>query len=368
MRMDHGGDIYEMPVRLDFSVSISPSGMPESLKKAVISSSGAWEQYPDIRQRKLKSYAARWYAGHGTPVPEDWFLFGNGASGLLYALMAGLKPAKVLIPVPSFGEYRETAEAAGAEVCRISLPESSDFSLRGGLSEIEKALEAGDIDLMILGNPNNPTGSCITALEAEKLADACRKTGTVLVADECFGWFLPDRVQYSMLPSVLARPDSFSHVIILESLTKICAMPGIRLGYLIAPDSGIRGRIRHVMQPWAVSAPAEAAGCEAFSGCLDICAQNARSILSRERGRLSDALEGLGCRVIPSEVNYILFRCGPEYGDLKKRCLSRGILIRSCSSSDGPGEGYYRVAVKSPQENDELIMTLRKINGEKNYG
>ena len=93
MPYTHGGDIYgDAAVELDFSVNTNRLGMPQAVRDAVIASAAAWEQYPDALCRKLRRAAAAFYEADGTPIPEDWFVFGNGASDILYAVVSAIRP------------------------------------------------------------------------------------------------------------------------------------------------------------------------------------------------------------------------------------------------------------------------------------
>ncbi len=115
---------------------------------------------------------------------------------------------------------------------------------------------------LILGNPNNPTGRAISATELERLAEVCRETHTWLMLDECFQWFLDTRRECSFVGNLLNGVGD--HVILLNALTKICSMAGLRLGNGIIPNAGLRERLEKFRQPWSVSAPAQAGGVAAF--------------------------------------------------------------------------------------------------------
>lgn len=367
MREQHGGDVYTEPVRLDFSVSLNPLGMPKALRDAVLSSSGSWEQYPDIRQRKLRQAAAGWYRSQGLSLSPEYFIFGGGASELLQAVFFSERPKRVLLPVPSFGEYRRMAEACGAEIRFLTLSEESGFDLAQALPELLRALREEYYDMLVLASPNNPTGKAVCADILREIAGVCRNTGTLLLLDECFGWFLPDRGRFSLLPEIAAHPEDYGHVLVLDSLTKICAMPGLRLGYAIASSDRVREEIFRSMQPWPVSAPAEAAGCCAFDGILREEVKKVQRMLQKERDYLAGGLRESGLKVYDSDANYLLIRCRDAEG-LKKACLARGILIRSCADYEGLNSRFFRVCVKTREENRELINAIRQICGENAYG
>ena len=367
MREQHGGDVYTEPVRLDFSVSLNPLGMPEALRDVVLSSSGSWEQYPDIRQRKLRQAAAGWYRRLGLSLSPEYFIFGGGASELLQAVFFSGRPKRVLLPVPSFGEYRRMAEASGAEIRFLTLSEESGFDLAQALPELIRALREEHYDMLVLASPNNPTGRAVGADVLREIAGVCRSTGTYLVLDECFGWFLPDRGRFSLLPEIAAHPGDYGHVLVLDSLTKICAMPGLRLGYAIASSDRVREGICRSMQPWPVSAPAEAAGCCAFDGILTEEVKKVQPMLQEERDYLAGSLRESGMKVYDSDANYLLIRCR-DAEVLKKACLARGILIRSCADYEGLNRRFFRVCVKTREENRDLINAIRQICGEKTNG
>ena len=185
--------------------------------------------------------------------------------------------------------------------------------------------------------------------------------------DECFGWFLPDRGRFSLLPEIAAHPGDYGHVLVLDSLTKICAMPGLRLGYAIASSDRVREGICRSMQPWPVSAPAEAAGCCAFDGILSEEVKKVQPMLQEERDYLAGSLRESGMKVYDSDANYLLIRCR-DAEVLKKACLARGILIRSCADYEGLNRRFFRVCVKTREENRELIKAIRQICGEKTNG
>ena len=199
-------------------------------------------------------------------------------------------------------------------------------------------------------------------------AQVCRETGTMLLVDECFGWFLENRRQYSLLPAVTANPEAFRHVVLLDSLTKICGIPGLRPGYLISSSKQLLERISEYSQPWPVNLPAEEAACAAFARVLAEELPKVRRLLALEKPVLEQALEGLGMEVFPSDANFLLFRSPRNGTDLKKELLSRGILIRSCGEEEGLATGYYRACVRSADENRELIDALRQICRENQHG
>lgn len=388
MPYTHGGDIYgDAAVELDFSVNTNRLGMPQAVRDAVIASAAAWEQYPDALCRKLRRAAAAFYEADGTPIPEDWLVFGNGASDILYAVVSTIRPKQAILLAPGFSEYEQALRMCGCEIRWLHLKEENGFSLESAREELYAMLcdgsgDASKIDsvptlsskhenvwekILILGNPNNPTGHAISATELERLAEVCRETHTWLMLDECFQWFLDTRREGSFVGNLLNGVGD--HVILLNALTKICSMAGLRLGYGIIPNAGLRERLEKFRQPWSVSAPAQAGGVAAFAVLADHSEGNLLEwtvkSLQTERPRLAEKLEELGFIVYPSQTNYLLFRSPDEDScDYKQGCLEHGILIRACENFEGLNRHYYRVAVRDRRENERLINILKEIQSE----
>lgn len=391
MPYTHGGDIYgDAAVELDFSVNTNRLGMPQAVRDAVIASTAAWEQYPDALCRKLRRAAAAFYEADGTPIPEDWLVFGNGASDILYAVVAAVHPKQAILLAPGFSEYEQALRMCGCGIRWLHLKEENGFSLESVREELYAILfdgsgDASKIDsvptlsskhenvwekILILGNPNNPTGRAISATELERLAEVCRETHTWLMLDECFQWFLDTRRECSFVGNLLNGVGD--HVILLNALTKICSMAGLRLGYGIIPNAGLRESLEKFRQPWSVSAPAQAGGVAAFAVLADHSEGNLLEwtvkSLQAERPRLAEKLEELGFIVYPSQTNYLLFRSPDEDSrDYKQGCLEHGILIRACENFEGLNRHYYRVAVRNRGENERLINILKEVQSEEKH-
>lgn len=415
MPYTHGGDIYgDAVVELDFSVNTNRLGMPEAVRDAVIASAAAWEQYPDALCRKLRRAAAAFYEADGTPIPEDWLVFGNGASDILYAVVAAVHPKQAILLAPGFSEYEQALRMCGCEIRWLHLKEENGFSLESVKEELYAMLRDGSRDasktvspeknvkmesvsiesaqehtqkneiqegfpfkhenawekMLILGNPNNPTGRAISDDEMEELAEVCRETHTWLMVDECFQWFLDTRRESSFVGNLLNGVGN--HVILLNALTKICSMAGLRLGYGIIPNAGLRERLEKFRQPWSVSAPAQAGGVAAFAVLADHSEGNLLEwtveFLQAERPWLAEKLEELGFTVYPSQTNYLLFRSTDEDSrDYKQACLEDGILIRACENFEGLDRHYYRVAVRNRGENERLINILKEVQSEEKH-
>ena len=154
--------------------------------------------------------------------------------------------------------------------------------------------------------------------------------------------------------------ERFPHLFLVDAFTKIYAIPGLRLGYGLSADADLMEKIRDVIQPWSVSIPAQEAGIAALSE--DTYVHNTRWLIREERKYLARALHLLEMETFASQANYLFFK-GPE--DLEEQCQKRGLLIRDCSNYRGLSKGYFRIAVRTREENDQLIKIFQDIIREK---
>ena len=345
----HGGDIYRNEIIYDFSININPLGMPEAVRHALREGMDAWERYPDPECRKLTKKLADYYG-----LPASWVICGSGAADLIYQLALFCKPKQALVTAPAFSEYEGALRAAGCRILYEELKKEEDFRVNFG--RMAERID-GDTELVFACNPNNPTGMMADGKELLVLAEACRKHHAVLVIDECFCELSDRPVTGSFLPFLKQYPE----VLVLRAFTKTYAMAGLRLGYGICSSRKLLDGIRSVRQPWSVSVPAQQAG-EAALGQGEYL-EEARALIRRERERLKAGLERLGFAVYPSETNYLLFQdCREkEHGNLWEELCRTKLLIRDCSNYRGLGQGFYRICVKTQEDNELLLEYLKDI-------
>lgn len=365
----HGGDIYSQKVKMDYSANINPLGMPEGVKQALLScveKETVCSVYPDSACRELRSALSAFYG-----LTTDWFICGNGAADLIFALTAALKPSRVLLPAPSFLEYRQAIEAVGGRTDTFYLKKEEDFALSvpDFIDVLKKAEgERKPYDLLFLCNPNNPTGIPVKREEVCALAEECEKTGTFLVVDECFCEFLEQESSYSVLSDL----ERFPHVLVLRAFTKIYAMAGLRLGYAICKNTSLLKEMNSLRQSWPVSGLAQQAGIAALKETEYV--KKTRKLIKEAREKLKKGLENLGFLVYPSQANYLFFEDRNETraetetsarGWLYEALLEKGVLIRSCSNYPGLTKAYYRICVKTEEENEQFLKVVEQVLQEK---
>lgn len=349
----HGGNIREAAQLLgiepallvDFSANINPLGMPEPLKQALIAQIGVAERYPDVEYQRLHQQLA---AHHD--VPAEWILAGNGETESIYTLAQGLEPKRAMLVTPGFAEYRRALVQVGCQISEFPLSEEEGWQLT---ERLLPALTA-ELDCLFLCTPNNPTGLYPDAALLAAIVERCRVLSITLVVDEAFLDFLPDE------PGLIPLLGNNPHVWVLRSLTKFYAIPGLRLGYLLNSDADAMAQLRQRQMPWSINAFAALAGERVLH---DREYQQATwHWLASERDGLLSQLRGFsGITVWEGRANYLFLRCNVAELDLQQALLTRHVLIRSCANYPGLDGRYYRVAIRSREENARLCQALNAV-------
>lgn len=338
----HGGDRYSRPIRLDFSVNTNPfSPLPEVVE-AALGTGTELDHYPDPYCRELVRAIAR-----KEQLPEEFILCGNGAAELIDLYVRALRPRTAVEAAPTFSEYRRSLTAAGCEVREVVLTRESGFVWEESVLD---RLDKEKPDLLVLCNPNNPTGRLISPSLLDRILALCDERGIAVLIDECF-IDLADRRE--------SRTSDLAHypgLMILNAFTKSHSLAGLRLGYCMTADSHLLARMSRLSQPWNVSVPAQRAGVVAAGRCDFLTKSRAK--IYEQRAALSAGLKDLGLEVLPSEANFLLFR-GPM--GLDAELEREWILIRNCSNYHGLSDGWYRIAVRPEEENKVLLNTLSAI-------
>ena len=343
----HGGDIYRNQVEVDYSVNTNPLGPPEGVLEVLRTNADQIVHYPDMHCEALKKKIAEY-----EQVSENEILCGNGAAELIYGVVQAVKPQKALLTAPCFAEYGLALQTVGSEYFYYYCKEEFGFQIQEDfLDQITK-----DVDMLFLCNPGNPIGQTIEKEFLIRILNRCRDCQVIVVLDECFIEFLSDSQKYEMIELRQEYPNLF----ILKAFTKIFCMPGLRLGYMIGTNRELMQKTRKMLQPWNVSVVAQLCGIEALNSCEEYL-EESEKFLNKEKERILETIQRLGNEtfaVYGSKANYIFFK-GPK--GLYEKALKNRMLIRDCGNYPGLSEGYYRVAVRSREENERLITWLRKL-------
>lgn len=344
MKHVHGGDIYRYENYLDFSANCNPLGTPPGVRQAITDAVSSIAHYPDVWCEKLTEALAE-YEG----VPGNMIFCGNGAAEVIFSLCLAAKPQKALLLAPTFAEYEQALEAVGCEITYCELKEERGFATEESVTE---TLRQEKPDIFFLCNPNNPTGVLTEKRLLDAIAKTCRQENILLALDECFLDFVEKPQDYTMKSSL----KEYENLFILKAFTKRYAMAGVRLGYGLSGNRKLLDRMEEVTQPWNVSGLAQAAGIAALKE--EAYVERGRNLIFKEREYLKKELADLGYRLYGSQANYIFFR-GKE--SLWEKIAEQKILIRDCSNYKGLKKGFYRIAVRTHEENEKLVAALKKL-------
>ena len=343
----HGGNIYDFPGAeeiIDFSSNINPYGPPACALSAAAAALSVINRYPDSEQRALKHSFASWFG-----IPSENFVFGNGASELISALLFTLRPGRLITVVPTFLGYSACAVNLGISAIEIPAEPDSDFAFP--IEQIKRTFREGDI--IIACQPNNPTGRAWTGEELMELAEMCRGRGWLIV-DECFV-----TLSYPAVFSSVSMIDDGS-VIVLRALTKDFSAPGLRMGFVIAKSSIVTA-LRSRLQSWPINSVGEAFAAACAREPEPFLSESAKKIAD-ERVRLMTALRSRGYHPFPTAANYILARSSHiDARELQAKLLEHSILIRACGNFASLDDSYFRIAVRNRVDNDKFISSIAMI-------
>lgn len=364
MKHKHGGNIYEHKNAADFSANINFRGMPDSVRRAALDAVDASIHYPEPGSKELRQILAK-----REHVNEDQVICGNGAAELMFLLAMALRPKHAVLAQPCFFEYEQSLQSVDCRITNVWLKEADGFEL----TEAFVSQIPGDADLVILGNPNNPTGCLIPEEVLAAIRAHCKTYGIFLVVDESFFDFLTEEDAFRTTEAISFEEET---VFVIKSFTKMYAMPGLRVGYGICKNAALLEKMRLLMQPWNVSLPAQMAA-KAAARESEFAADTAK-MAAANRKWMAEKLKACGYKVFPSCTNYLLFSGSTglvEYAE------AHGYLIRDCSNFRGLETGtcagtadaqcenpawskrekprqYYRICIRSQAENEGLLAVL----------
>ncbi len=326
---------------IDFSVNVNPLGPPSVLKEQWGDWFDAVADYPDPQARELTRRIACMDS-----VTDDQVLLGNGGAELIQLIGGLLREKRVLLIQPTFSEYEQACRAHGCEVDHYILEEGT-----WSLNVEHMIAKLPNVDAVFLCHPNNPTGITYEESTLIPLVEACEQHDCLLIIDEAFYDFQDDA--WTAASMLYTHP----HLIILRSLTKMYAIAGLRLGYVLAAPE-IISTLKNQQPHWSVNAIAQLAG----KACLqaDRHVTRTRDLVQRERAVLLDHIEAEGYLVSNSKVNFFVLR-DPALDDqlpLLRYLLEKGIVPRHTLNYTGLNGRWLRFSVRLPADNALLLEAL----------
>jgi len=351
----HGGTLVEVQETfgdvLDFSANFNPLTFP-NLDRILSDSLSSVNAYPDNRYRRFRESVANYLN-----VDSNAVVPGNGSVELIRSVTSAIlsKGDRVVIPAPTFDEYEYASALCGAEITLLPI-----WSVNRFIHKLEGVLSEENIKMVFLCNPNNPTGSLLKRNQISKIADACNEKGTILFIDEVF-------IELSD-PTQSAIHVDYDNIFVLRSLTKSFSIPGLRVGYGLAPYS-LSSTLNCLRVPWNLNSIAAVVTPHLLSDCENYL-KTSRNIIARERRWLKEKLgEISGIHPLKSDASFIMVdssATGLSSAELAVKMLTCGFLIRDCSSFKLTDNNYIRLAVRLRDDNQKLLSNLEKVAAKDN--
>lgn len=349
---EHGGNIHlikrSSPAGLlvDFSANINPLGLHVNIEQAIRDNISAVVHYPDPQAHELRRAIVEHYQ-----VQDEHLALGNGAAELIYLYAHVSGKERALLLAPGFSEYQRACRAAGLHIDFAYLAERDNFAV----DYRELAAQLPENGIVFLANPNNPTGGLLDKQQVRELLKIAEARNTDIFIDESFIDFVDAEFSCAGLMT------EFDNLAILHSLTKIFALPGLRLGFGLF-SARVVALIDQAKDVWNVNNLAQAAGVAALQ--QEEYLAETRAAVRKLRQTLCEQLEEFSqLKIYPSTVNFILLRLqnGMTAAQFREQMLKQGILIRDCSNYPGLDNSFVRIAVRTEQQNKLLIQALSKV-------
>ena len=347
-KFEHGGNIYDMPRDvLDFSANINPLGLSEKVRSEIESQIDNLIHYPDPQMKQLKESISNRYN-----LPIEKISCYNGATEFFYTFFNTIRPARILIPVPSFSEYERAGQFSTIEYFYLKPANSFKIPaqlLKTKLNQLEKAT-------LIFANPNNPTGNLLEPDELAKILEASKSKAEWIIIDESFLDFVRDSEKYTARNFL----NEYDNLIVVTSLTKFFAMPGLRIGFA-ASNEKLREQLENSKDVWNVNSLAQRAAVVALND--EEYRLESLNLIEDEKEFVEMRLKTVAGieRVFKPSANFILFRLEKSASTLLENLRSKNILLRNCENFEGLDEKYVRMAIRTHDENLRVLEAIENF-------
>lgn len=337
---------------INYSSNVNPLGLSDRFRQSVAAHIDCVCTYPDRSYTSLKqSISAYCHA------PAEHLLIGSGATELISLFIKGIHPKKALLVQPTYSEYEREIHLNGGALDSFFLSEEQEFcpdpdALIDALTE--------DYDLLILCNPNNPTGTLWTPETLRPVLAHCLAQNIMVLVDETYMEFVESADKVNSIQLTV----DFRNLFVIRGVSKFFAAPGLRLGYGITSNEELLTYICQSLNPWNVHSIAAVCGSALFEDTEFIARTS--SFIKSERARLSEALMQIDrLHIYPMSTNFCLLRIldpAITSSQLFDLAIRKGLMIRDCSSFPGLGDRHIRFCIQKPEYNDRLIDFLRDVS------
>lgn len=352
----HGANIFDLCALynvkkeelMDFSSNINPFGASQKAKKAIIDNIDMISLYPDPEYKKLKDSISDYCS-----CRKEDIILGSGATELISSFIKTINPKNALLLSPSYSEYEEDLEKQACIFSKYFAKRELDFKIN--IDNFINEINNGKYDLVIICNPNNPTGFAFTENEIEKILI---NTNAFIMVDETYIEFT-DMNLYSSTKLI----EKFNKLFVIRGTSKFFSTPGIRLGYGLTSDNTIFSSMSKNLDLWNINIFAALMGeimftDEEYINKTAIKIKEERAYLLKELGSISSI------KVFESFSNFILCEIKNQKftaRELYEKLIADKIIIRDCKSFEGLSDYYFRVCTLKPEENRLLIKSLKSI-------
>ncbi|MDZ5252266.1 histidinol-phosphate transaminase [Clostridium sp. LIBA-8841] len=356
MSINHGANLFDLSSKLglnktdikDFSSNINPFGASKKAKNAILENIDMVSMYPDPKYTALKEAISEY-----CNCKKENIIVGSGATELISSFISIINPKKALLLSPSYSEYESELEKINCEIVKFFSKEEDDFKI--DVHKLINSINSSNYDLVIICNPNNPTGF---AFSKDEISSLLKNTSTIFMVDETYVEFTEPEI-YSSTPLV----DNFSNLFVIRGTSKFFSTPGIRLGYGLISNKKIKEEMLEKLDLWNINIFATTMGEIMFKDKEYITSNTSK--LKEERDFLFKELSSIeDLKVYESYSNFILCKITSKKltaTELYNKLLEKGLIIRNCSSFEGLNEYFFRVCVLKPEDNKLLIENLKNL-------
>lgn len=345
------GGFWRFPKLLDYCYLVNPFFPTQRMKDELRSNFDTLlSEYPSGMW--VNSLLAGKYFG----VNQDYIVVGNGAAELIKVVMESHASAKVGVVFPTFDEYPNRLRP---EQIVPYVTHNKDFAYTA--DDLMAYFDDKGIKLLLLINPDNPSGNFIAQRDIMRLAQWCKQKHVNLLVDESFVDFATGHVDNTMLRDEIL--ESFPNMMVMKSISKSYGVPGLRLGVLASSDKALIAKIKKEVPIWNINSFAEF--YMQIFGKYESDYRLACDKFREERDRFFNELKTIPyLRVIPSQANFFLCEVVDKYtsAQLTQLLIEHDVLISDCARKRNmAGQNLIRLAVRGSADNDKLIGILQSL-------
>ena len=333
---------------ISFSANVNPLGISPLLRDGIANHIDCITTYPDRDYIELRNSIATY-----CKTELENIVVGNGSTELISLFIQMIKPKKAMILGPTYSEYEREISLESGKTIYYPLREDNNFIL-DPTHFISKLTE--DIDMLVICNPNNPTGTAINNHHMRLILDACKECSIFVMVDETYVEFAENIDEISSVS--LTR--TYGNIAILRGTSKFFAAPGLRLGYAICSNTDLMQQVNQRKDPWSINSIAVVAGNLMFSDEEYI--NKTKMLIKSERDRLYNLFEQSDrYKPYKPQGNFMLLKIledGLTSQMLFDKCIKQGLMIRDCSTFPYLDEKYIRFCFMNPEDNTKLANLL----------